>query len=400
MMTLLESTASSPAAVRGMKIALVSATRVAISPDILGAAKFLAGRGHRVVVLASEDAPLPEYWFPEPGIEMRKFRLSTGGGGLRNRLRRIGGFATWVLHEALATQPDLLIGYDPDGLTAATLAAQALGGRRVVYHSLELYAVEGLTRPGQWAKKLVEVALHHAAVATVVHDDRRERVMRATNRLPAQHPVLRVPNAPLAAGALHRQPVASEPGSPRTVLYHGGLGPINMVETIIESVAAWPASWRLVMHGWGPSDYVAGLRAQAARVAPGRIRISSDFLKYEDLDTLTASADVGVALYENTGNPNVFEMASGKIFQYLKCGLPVVTVDFPNLRRLIYDTGAGVVVPGGTGAELNAALHAVLDDAATLEKYSAAARRLFADELCYERQGGQWARVVTPGETI
>ena len=239
MMTLLESTASSPAAVRGMKIALVSATRVAISPDILGAAKFLAGRGHRVVVLASEDAPLPEYWFPEPWIEMRKFRLSTGGGGLRNRLRRIGGFATWVLHEALATQPDLLIGYDPDGLTAATLAAQALGGRSCVYHSLELYTSHDLKQSAQVLKKVAEVGLNHGAVATVVHDKRREQVLRSINLLPASHCVLTVPNAPLAAGSFTRKP--STPGSAeRTVLYHGGLGPINHVETIIESVALWP----------------------------------------------------------------------------------------------------------------------------------------------------------------
>ena len=32
-----------------MKIALVSATRVAISPDILGAAKYLVGLGHRTL---------------------------------------------------------------------------------------------------------------------------------------------------------------------------------------------------------------------------------------------------------------------------------------------------------------------------------------------------------------
>lgn len=377
-----------------MRIALVSATRVAISPDILGAAKYLAGLGHRVVVLASEDAPLPEYWFPDPGIKMRKFRLDAGGGAWRNRVRRIGGFAVWVVAEAIEAQPDLLIGYDPDGLTAATLAAQALGGRRVVYHSLEIYAFVGLRRPGQWVKKAVEVALHHAASATVVHDDRREHVLRKTNRVPAHHPMLRVPNSPLAAGALWRQPVSRTARAPRTVLYHGGLGPMNLVETIIEAVAEWPQSWRLVMHGWGPADYIERLRALAARVAPGRVRLSSDFLKYEDLDQLTASADVGVALYENTGNPNVFEMASGKIFQYLKCGLPVVTVDFPNLRRLIQDTGAGLVVPVGTRAELNEALHVLLDDAETLEKYSAAARRLFTEELCYEQKGGQWNRIV------
>lgn len=389
-------TATNPRA----KIVLVTATRVAISPDILNGAKYLSSLGHRVVVLAPEDAPLPEYWFPEPGIEMRKFRLAAGGGGLRNRVRRIGGFAAWVVAEALGAQPDLLIGYDPDGLTAATLAAQALGGRRVVYHSLELYSFVGLRRPGQWVKKGVEVAFQHAACATVVHDDRREQVLRKTNRVPAHHPVLRVPNSPLAAGALRRQPVARSAQSPRTVLYHGGLGPMNLVETIIEAVADWPASWRLVMHGWGPADYVERLRALAARFGPDRIRISSDFMKYEDLDHLTASADVGVALYENTGNPNVFEMASGKIFQYLKCGLPVVTVDFPNLRRLIQDTGAGLVVPVGTVAELNGALHRLLDEVETLESYSARAHRLFAEELCYERLGGQWNRVVWASPSI
>lgn len=374
--------------VAGLKVVLVSATRVAISPDIINCAKYLAGAGARVWVLAAEDAPLPEYWFPETGVVSVKYRLRTGGGAWINRFRRIGGFALWAAREVQSIQPDLLIGYDPDGLSAASFAARMLGGRPVVYQSLELYTCDKGSGLGQRIKKGVEVALNQGASGTIVHDARREIVLRASNRLGRSAPVVTLANVPLAAGSFARESRRAAGGVvPRTVLYHGGLGPLNMVEEMIQAVPSWPAHWELLLHGWGPSDYIERLRRMAEDLAPGRIRLSTTFLKYEDLDTLTAGADVGVALYRNTGSPNVFEMASGKIFQYLKCGLPVVTVDFPNLRALVADHGAGFVVPTGLGGELTAALHALLDDPENFERYSKRARARFLDELCYEKNG-------------
>lgn len=374
--------------VAGMKVVLVSATRVAISPDIINCAKYLAGAGARVWVLSAEDAPLPEYWFPDAGVVSVKYRLRTGGGAWVNRFRRIGGFALWAARETAAIQPDLLIGYDPDGLSAASFAARMLGGRPVIYQSLELYTCDERSGLGQRVKKAVEVALNHLAEGAIVHDARRAEVLRASNRLVRSYPVVTLANVPLAAGSFGRRPRPAVDGVvPRTVLYHGGLGPINMVEEIIRSVPAWPAHWDLLMHGWGPADYIEHLRRLAAELAPGRVRLSTTFLKYEDLDTLTAGADVGVALYQNNGSPNVFEMASGKIFQYLKCGLPVVTVDFPNLRTLVAENGVGTVVPTGLGGELTAALHDLLDVPERFERFSQRARGLFLEQLCYERSG-------------
>jgi glycosyltransferase involved in cell wall biosynthesis len=48
-------------------------------------------------------------------------------------------------------------------------------------------------------------------------------------------------------------------------------------------------------------------------------------------------------------------MASGKLLQYLKCGVPVIASDLPNLRRILHDNSCGLCVPDETAVQAAAA---------------------------------------------
>jgi len=163
-----------------------------------------------------------------------------------------------------------------------------------------------------------------------------------------------VPNAPIgtwageAAGAKARFP--TPPGRP-IVLHAGGVTPETMVLEIVQSMAAWPAEAVLVIHGAGGEDYMQALRAAAAPHA-GRVVFSTAPLPVEEVDRVYALADVGLAFYRPINdNFRFVGCASGKIFNLMKVGVPVVANDLPGMRALLDETGCGRVVadPAGIG---------------------------------------------------
>ena len=158
-----------------------------------------------------------------------------------------------------------------------------------------------------------------------------------------------------------------------------------MLVEIARSVAAWPEDWIFVVHGWGGQAYARELQAIAAQYSVPRILLSTRFLPHEQLDELTMGADVGIALYRDIGSENVTEMASGKIYQYLKAGLPVVTVDFPSLYETVEACGAGLAVNAADMANVVAALHTILDSPETYRTFSARARQVFSEEYSYDK---------------
>lgn len=377
----------------GKRICLIARVGVAPRPDIICCAKALAQRGWQVDVLAGADAPLPEYAFPEPAIAIRKWRRPAADDGPLGRLRNLYDFCRWVMREVRRERYAYLIGFDPDGLIAAGLASRRCGGTPYLYYSLELYTEAEMRRPDQRLKKLAERWFNHRAIASVVHDARRESVLRRLNRLGPGHPVYRVPNAPLlgSGGSSGRadyvQRRLAEQGveRPRTVaLYHGGLGDLTMVAEVAESVGDWPPGCMFFVHGWGSAEYLARLRAIAARHRPPRVVVSTDFLPYEELDGLTASAHVGIALYRDVGTPNVFEMASGKLYQYMKHGLPVITNDFPNLRAVVERHSVGLCIDSTVPGSIAAAVRALVADGERYRCCAANARAAFARHFAYE----------------
>lgn len=390
-------------------ICLIARVGVAPRPDIVCCAKALAQRGWQVDVLAGADAPLPEYVFPEPAIAIRKWRRSTADDGPLGRLRNLYDFCRWVVAGVQRKRYAYLIGFDPDGLIAAGLASRRCGGTPYLYYSLELYTEAEMRRPDQRLKKLAERWFNHRAIASVVHDARRESVLRRLNGLGPGHPVYLVPNAPLLGNGgssgradyvqyVQRRLAEEGVERPQTVvLYHGGLGDLTMVAEIAETVDDWPPGCVFFAHGWGSAEYASRLQAVAARHRPPRVVVSTEFLPYEQLDGLTASAHVGIALYRDVGTPNVFEMASGKLYQYMKHGLPVITNDFPNLRAVVERHGGGLCIDPTTPGSIPAAVRALAADGERYRQCAEAARSAFARHFAYELNVAPLAEMLEAG---
>jgi glycosyltransferase involved in cell wall biosynthesis len=139
-----------------------------------------------------------------------------------------------------------------------------------------------------------------------------------------------------------------------------------------------------VLMGPARPEYLAQLRAVAERAGvSGRVHFVPA-VPSADVPAYAAAADVGVIPFPRT-SMNHWLSLPNKLFEYLAAGLPVVSVAFPELERIVtgYDVGR-VCAPEDLEA-LAAAVRAVLDDPAELERLRANAARA-AKELTWENE--------------
>jgi len=149
------------------------------------------------------------------------------------------------------------------------------------------------------------------------------------------------------------------PGTP-VVLYQGGFVANRGLDTLLEAMAMVPAA-DLVLLGYGPLR--DELLARAADPAlGGRVHVLPA-VPPEELADWVACADVGVmpnqprTLNERLSTPN-------KLFESLAVGLPVVSSDFPERRRIVIDDPdgpLGAVSDPTDPAALAAAIRSILE---------------------------------------
>jgi glycosyltransferase involved in cell wall biosynthesis len=158
------------------------------------------------------------------------------------------------------------------------------------------------------------------------------------------------------------------------ILQAGGIAEWSLSYELAQAAREWPDDWVLILHGYGRSEYLDRIQDIAAR-SNGRILISREMVPYSQLENLIASADIGIALYQNV-DQNFFHVASGKVAHYLRCGLPVVAQDFPSLRSLLHDNRCGICV--AHPAEVKDAIEHVL---LNYEELSHNALRCYVEKL-------------------
>jgi glycosyltransferase involved in cell wall biosynthesis len=276
-----------------------------------------------------------------------------------------------------------MIGVEPEGLWVCAVLA-GMTKTPFYYHSLELFELrEGANRRDRLRKRMERWANRKAAF-TIVQDEARAAVLGRTNGI--------------SADRIRLVPV-SEPGPCRTessdvlrvrlgipadrhiALVLGGIYSLNMSLEIAAQTEApdWPLPWVLVFHGFTSNrDYLK----QICHVGRnGRVYVSVNRVPFEEMDTLTASARVGIALYRPVDdNFRLSVFSSGKIALYFKCGLPVIVNDFPVTRPVIERYHCGVCL--SDVAQLPDAIRRI---EARYEEMRQGAARIFAEKYDFDR---------------
>jgi glycosyltransferase involved in cell wall biosynthesis len=274
----------------------------------------------------------------------------------------------WAEHAALAGKgAQVHHGHDVTGLAAAVRAA-ALDQGRVVYDSHELYAESGRhARQGRWAKRWIrgqERSMARQAVALVTVNATLEGILRDQLGLKRSVVVHNAPprwTAPDPAPDLLRAKLGLAPGT-KLVLYHGGMTAERGLLPLVDALERPEmADVHLVLMGSGALRGKLETRANGPK-AGGRIHVI-DPVPPDDLAAWVASADVG-AMPNLPMNANERLSTPNKLFESIAVGLPVVSSDFPERKRIILgdpDGPLGAVCDPAKPEAIARAIRSILD---------------------------------------
>jgi glycosyltransferase involved in cell wall biosynthesis len=166
----------------------------------------------------------------------------------------------------------------------------------------------------------------------------------------------------------------------RIILSAGMIGESVSSLDIAKAIGEWETSLpvKVVFHERLPIDKTSTYLDKILSEGKGRVLLSLNPLSFDHLYKIFSSVDLGLAIYnkELGDNFGIIGSASGKLFQYIKHGLPVIASDLPGLNSLIKDHDMGVVVESPNDIPL--AIEKVMAD---YPYYSANARKAFVEEL-------------------
>jgi glycosyltransferase involved in cell wall biosynthesis len=268
-----------------------------------------------------------------PAYETVRFRLPFHRGWLF-----YASYQLRLLGFLLSRRFDLYWSNDLDTLLPNFLVAR-LTGRPLLYDSHEYFtgAPELQHRPlvrGIWEalEKAILPRLHH--IITV-----NESIARLYRNAYGVNPTV-VRNL----GDAYRPPAASrsELGLPEAafLLINQGSG-INVhrgMEEALEALSLLPAEVHLLLVGRG--DVLPQLRKQAVQLElTARVHFVPP-QPYQELLRYTQAADAGLSL-DKANNLNYRYSLPNKVFDYIKCGVPVVASPVVEVRRLVAHYGLG-----------------------------------------------------------
>lgn len=237
------------------------------------------------------------------------------------------------------------IGAETTGLAAAA-SIGAIDGVPAVYWSLELWLWREARTLYYRLLKLLEFIFHRNAAFTIIPSAAWIPLLGRENGV-AESSFVVVPATARGPARTRQSSYLRDklgiPAGRKIILYAGSLVPWALTSEVAKSARGWPEEWVLVLHGWGEREYVETLRANGPQ--GDRMRLSLNVVAHHELDELIASADVGIAIYDDDVMARrLITSASSKVGQYLKCGVPVVVNDFPWFRALFSRHRCGVAV--------------------------------------------------------
>jgi len=247
---------------------------------------------------------------------------------------------------------------------------------RLVYDARELYAhVSAVTgRPlvqGFW-RILEGHLIRHADAVFTVSASISEHLL-CTYRIPPPTVLFNVPTYRPVTSAGRLRTLAGVDPEDVVVLHQGQMRTARGCERIVDAMADVEDAV-MVFLGDGPLE--PALRQLVARHGlKNRVRFIPP-VSPDELLPLTADADFGVTLLENTCLNHRFALPN-KLFEYLMAGVPVLASDLPEIRNVVEGFNVGCVVDPADREALVGSIRTMVSDKANRMHWAANTPRVF-----------------------
>ena len=145
------------------------------------------------------------------------------------------------------------------------------------------------------------------------------------------------------------------------LLCTGKIGPDRNIENMIGCMAFLDARFVLVLLGQTYKEYEKELAFRIIEAKTGdRVKFHPPIPNVEMLDYIYSS-DIGLVFYQNT-NLNNYWCASNKLYEFILCGKPVITNDYPGLREVVENNQLGVCLSETSPEAIASAVRQIGED--------------------------------------
>ncbi|WP_305751747.1 glycosyltransferase [Mammaliicoccus sciuri] len=144
----------------------------------------------------------------------------------------------------------------------------------------------------------------------------------------------------------------------KILLYQGGLQQGRGLELLIEAMDEIEEG-HLLFIGGGKLTQTLKEQAEASKQAD-RIHFL-DKVPFQELPSYTREAYLGFQVLQNICF-NHYSASSNKLFEYMMAHVPVISCDFPEIKKVVEETNTGIVVDSHNASEIANAVNQLVKD--------------------------------------
>ncbi|MBG9209637.1 glycosyltransferase [Mammaliicoccus sciuri] len=144
----------------------------------------------------------------------------------------------------------------------------------------------------------------------------------------------------------------------KILLYQGGLQQGRGLELLIEAMDEIEEG-HLLFIGGGKLTQTLKEQAEASKQAD-RIHFL-DKVPFQELPSYTREAYLGFQVLQNVCF-NHYSASSNKLFEYMMAHVPVISCDFPEIKKVVEETNTGLVVDSHKASEIANAVNQLVKD--------------------------------------
>ncbi len=176
----------------------------------------------------------------------------------------------------------------------------------------------------------------------------------------------------------------------KIILYQGVLNDGRGLTQLVETFSFLPANYHLVIIGYGVLENK--LKKLAADLKLKNVHFLGK-VNYEDLHSYTKTADLGVFLLEPLNLSKKLSSAN-KIFEYMKAGLPVLTTDQPENKKVVDSSGCGLLIKTTAPEKVAGKIREILENTEQYREMSENSLRGFLKNYNWDKEKQKLEKIL------